>query len=189
MYEWFVLNGDVLSKRLNVIESIYDEVKHTPDGALFLQPPGYQHYHLLAYITSMLPDGSKVLEIGTRTGESAAAMKIGNPSINLTTCDLDDVMTPRLKNDIDFRQCNGLDLIEEFKDAPFIFIDVDPHDGVQERVMIQKLKDVGFKGILMLDDINLNNDMKIFWNEIDYTKMDVSQIGHYSGTGIVFFDK
>ena len=133
----------------------------------------------------MLPEGSRVLEIGTRTGESAIAMKIGNPSIKLTTCDLEDNFNKF--EDIDFRKINGLDLIEEFKDAPFIFIDVDPHDGVQERVMIQKLKDVGFKGVLMLDDIRLNQEMFHFWNEINLPKIDVSLAGHYSGTGIVLF--
>ena len=114
-------------------------------------------------------------------------MKMGNPSIQITTCDLDDNFNNFYRDQIEFRQVNGLELIEEFKDAPFIFIDVDPHDGVQERVMIKKLEDVGFKGVLMLDDINLNKEMKFFWDEITQKKVDVSVIGHYSGTGIVFF--
>lgn len=185
MHDWLRIDKNILDTRLNVIKPAWEHVKHTPDGKLFIQPPGYQHYHLLAYITSMLPEGSRVLEIGTRTGESAIAMKIGNPSIKLTTCDLEDNFNRY--EDIDFRQINGLELIEEFKDAPFIFIDVDPHDGVQERVMLQKLKDVGFKGVLMLDDIRLNKEMFDFWNEINIPKIDVSAAGHYSGTGIVLF--
>jgi len=188
-YSWFEIDGTKLSQRLDVIAGIHDVVKHTPDGQLFMQPPGYQHYHLLAYISSMLPDGTRVLEIGTRTGESAAALKIGNPTIKLTTVDLVDVIIPELKETIDFRLCNGMDVLDEFKDIPFMFIDVDPHDGVQEREMIKKLVEVGFKGILMLDDIHLNPEMQSFWDEIQYTKIDLSRIGHYSGTGIVFFDK
>ena len=184
-HDWLRIDKNTLDGRLDFIKSAWDHVKHTLDGKLFLGPPGQQHYHLLAYITSMLPEGSRVLEIGTRTGESAIAMKIGNPSIKLTTCDLEDNFNKF--EDIDFRKINGLDLIEEFKDAPFIFIDVDPHDGVQERVMIQKLKDVGFKGVLMLDDIRLNQEMFHFWNEINLPKIDVSLAGHYSGTGIVLF--
>ena len=184
-HDWLHIDKNILDGRLDVIKPAWEHVKHTPDGKLFLQPPGYQHYHLLAYITSMLPEGSRVLEIGARTGESAIAMKIGNPSIKLTTCDLEDNFNRY--EDIDFRQINGLELIEEFKDAPFIFIDVDPHDGVQERVMLQKLKDVGFHGVLLLDDIRINQGMFDFWNEINLPKIDITNVGHYSGTGIVIF--
>jgi len=185
MNDWFNLNVVELSKRLHVIESVYDVVKHTPDGKLFLDPPGHQHYHLLAYISSKLPSGSKILEIGTRRGETAIALRAGNPDISITTCDLEDMFIRY--SDIEFIHCNGLDIIDRFKDAQFIFIDVDPHDGKQERVMIQKLKDVGFKGILMLDDIHINEEMYAFWNDIDLKKIDATSIGHYSGTGFVSF--
>jgi hypothetical protein len=39
-----------------------------------------------------------------------------------------------------------------------------------------------------LDDINLNNPMKEFWNVITEDKYDISEYGHWSGTGLVIFE-
>jgi hypothetical protein len=39
----------------------------------------------------------------------------------------------------------------------------------------------------MLDDIHLNDDMKLFWNNITEEKYDLTSIGHWSGTGLVVF--
>jgi predicted O-methyltransferase YrrM len=183
--EWFNPSAEGLIENLGAILPYYPLVKKTDDGMYFFWPPGREHYHLLAYFASMVPSGSKILEIGTRSGVSAISMRAGNKDISITTCDLENTFIGH--ESIDFRQINGLDLMEEFKDCPFIFIDVDPHDGVQERVMIAKLKEVGFKGILVLDDIKLNQDMCDFWNEIDVEKYNFTNFGHHSGTGVVNF--
>jgi hypothetical protein len=44
-----------------------------------------------------------------------------------------------------------------------------------------------FKGRLFLDDIHLNPAMKCFWNSISETKADITDIGHWSGSGLVDF--
>jgi len=53
---------------------------------------------------------------------------------------------------------------------------------------------IGFKGILALDDIHLNSEMKQWWKEVQdgaerggYHTYDISEIGHISGTGLVDF--
>jgi hypothetical protein len=79
-----------------------------------------------------------------------------------------------------------LDVCHEY---PFIFIDVDPHDGIQETKMIQKLVDKKYKGYVLLDDIHLNQAMQNFWDSIPVTvrKVDLTEIGHWSGTGLLIF--
>ena len=48
------------------------------------------------------------------------------------------------------------------------------------------IKNLGYVGTLILDDIYLNNDMINFWNQINDDKIDATNIGHSTGTGVVF---
>lgn len=165
----------------------FDVVKWSDDGKLFMHPPGHQHYMLLSYISTLIPDGSTVLEIGTRWGVSAVALST-NPNIKVVTCDLEDQIAnkPDIPN-IEYLIKDGYELLDKHKDDPVMFIDVDPHDGVQERKMINKLIELDYRGILLLDDIHLNEKMNEFWNWIPLKKFDLTKIGHYSGSGAVLF--
>ena len=75
---------------------------------------------------------------------------------------------------------------EEIRKTRFIFLDVD-HDGLYEDKFYSFLNSIEWKGILVLDDIHLNEPMKNFWNGISQEKYDLTQIGHWSGTGLVVF--
>ncbi len=161
------------------------------DGPSIHYSAGNQHYQLLATLTHSLPYGTKVFEVGTRLGMSSIAMYHGNPNIKLTTCDIEDTIPEgySIKNipDIKFIIKDGFELLEEYIDASVIFMDVDPHDGVQEKKMIEKLIELNYKGILLLDDIRLNHEMVELWNWIPLRKFDLTELGHYSGTGVVLF--
>ena len=78
----------------------------------------------------------------------------------------------------------------EYKDllmkSPLIMLDTD-HEGPFEHKAYQYLKDINWKGYLLLDDIHLNAPMKEFWNQIDNEKYDITSMGHWSGTGLVIF--
>jgi hypothetical protein len=111
--------------------------------------------------------------------------------VSLTTCDLEDNI-PEGKSikafpAIQFLLKDGFELLEA-EPWEVIFIDVDPHDGVQERRMISKLIEMDFKGILLLDDIHLNPEMQSLWDWIPAgRKVDLTRFGHNSGTGAVLF--
>lgn len=85
--------------------------------------------------------------------------------------------------------------------SSLIMIDIDPHDGILEYEMYLWLKNNNYKGFIIYDDIFLEkghlandysettNNMIDFWNKIpDNEKIDITHIGHWSGTGIVCFD-
>lgn len=175
--------NDLLNTDLSELKEF---IVDSDDGRLFDRPCGDQHYRLLAYISTILPNGSKILEIGTRWGVSSVALS-KNQSVHVTTCDIEDQASFVKRENVKFIQADGFDLLEEYKDVDLIFMDVDPHDGIQEKKMLKKLSDIDFKGILILDDIHLNKEMENFWNSIPFDKFDITQFGHYSGTGIVFF--
>lgn len=76
----------------------------------------------------------------------------------------------------------------DWDNVSIVMIDVDPHDGVQERVMMDWLRDRGWKGIMLHDDIGpVWPDIQLMWDEIPEPKIDVTEIAHMSGTGLVNF--
>ena len=75
-------------------------------------------------------------------------------------------------------------------EAPFIFVDVDPHDGIQEKDFDRFFRESGYKGLTLWDDIHCNSAMKDWWENLDGTgieKYDLTVAGHWSGTGAIFY--
>lgn len=164
-----------------------------------IQDFGKEHYKLLAGISRQL--NGNIIELGTHKGQSAVSLtyglKYGN-RINLITFDIIDVLFPQCKmwmNEygIIFKLDNLFDKIirEKYRknifDSDLIFIDVDPHNGIMEYEMYYYLKNNNYKGILLFDDIFLNENMKQLWDKIDGYKIDLTKVGHWSGTGMVSF--
>ena len=62
------------------------------------------------------------------------------------------------------------------------------HDGKFENIFYDHLISSGYKGILFCDDIHLNPHMESFWNRITHEKVDMTSIGHNTGSGLVIFE-
>ena len=73
--------------------------------------------------------------------------------------------------------------------APFIFLDVDPHNGTMEIDMYGWLKKIGYTGFVICDDIWYFKEMRDnFWYKVPAAeRYDVTHLGHWSGTGIISF--
>ena len=78
---------------------------------------------------------------------------------------------------------------EVLKSAKIILLDIDPHDGIQEKKFTDYLKKINYQGYVLCDDIFLNEGMKNWWESLDVEKYDVTEIGHMTGTGIINFYK
>jgi hypothetical protein len=61
---------------------------------------------------------------------------------------------------------------------------------------VQWLQAVGYRGLLLLDDIHLNREMRGWWADLKkdattakapYCIYDVTPVGHKSGTGLIDF--
>jgi hypothetical protein len=61
------------------------------------------------------------------------------------------------------------------------------HDGTFEKQFVDYLLSINYKGMVLFDDIKLNNEMIDFWNSIKTEKYDISDLGHVTGTGLVVF--
>jgi len=161
----------------------------------FYNAPGDQHYRLLGYLANQF-NNSTIIDIGTHRGSSAVALS-ANPTNTVHSFDIvakvEPYTIPNLKLHI-ADLWNGA-IRNEWKkiilSSALIVLDIDPHEGVQEFEFYQWLKAENYKGILLCDDIWYFKEMRDnFWFKIPNSeKLDVSCLGHWSGTGLVSFVK
>ena len=149
---------------------------------------GQSEYRLYAWLSKQF-NNTTILDVGTRTGGSALALSY-NPTNQVRSYDLIEQGASRIQKDNitwnigDFMQDEEID----WDNVSIVMIDVDPHDGSQERVMMDWLREKGWKGLLLHDDIGPGwPDIQLMWDEIPEPKIDVTEIAHMSGTGLVNF--
>jgi predicted O-methyltransferase YrrM len=152
-----------------------------------------EHYKLLSYLSDLF-NGETILDLGTRDGLSSLVLAM-NGKNKVITYDLQNKpkemfdFESKVPN-LEFKQMNVFhENIEIFKESRFIFMDLDPHDGVQEKKMIELLDSIDWKGILVADDIEWFPNMKIWFDGLNKIKYNVTKWGHGSGTGIIDFSE
>lgn len=164
----------------------------------FFSKSGKEHYKLLSYLSTLYNNVS-ILDIGTHRGSSALALSYNKTNTIITFDIVDNVINPLIKNKENIK-FNFDNLFEEeprqkWKDtilsSPFILLDVDPHNGFMEIDFYNYLKDIGYNGFVICDDIWFFKDMRDnFWYKIpDEYKYDITKYGHWSGTGVFTFNK
>jgi predicted O-methyltransferase YrrM len=181
------------AEELNQLEitDLFPYVLHSDSRKYFDLPAGTEHYRLLAYL-SLHFNKHVLLDVGTHMGMSALALAY-NRTCKVITVDLvDKLLGPALsaknRSNIEFRVENVLHNLSSYLDkCPFIMLDTN-HDGEFEAQLYAALIKINYRGLLLLDDIALSAEMKSFWNSIHHKKLDLTHLGHWSGTGAVVFD-
>ena len=147
----------------------------------FYGDAGNEHYRLLNHLCK----GKKlVADIGTYLGASAIAMSSAKKVISYDIekhggrCSFPDNVDARI----------GDSLNKEVLSAEIILLDT-YHDGVFEEKFINYLKENNYKGWLIMDDIRLFKELAKLWGKIDLPKEDLTNLGHHSGTGLVYFNE
>jgi predicted O-methyltransferase YrrM len=155
--------------------------------------PG-DHYRFLAALTEVL--GARLaVEVGTFTGMGALALAAGGARVRTYDVVPWHSFDNTLLRDQDFEsgieQCIG-DLadgaffasqIETLRSAALIFAD-GPKDGIFEPAFLARLLPHLQAGqILVLDDIRMLSMLQL-WRDLPLAKLDVTSLGHWSGTGI-----
>ena len=136
-----------------------------------------------------------------------------NNNNSIFTFDIQNFLQPECnsffkKYNINYRLENIFDINvrEKYKEtllsSSLIMIDIDPHNGILEYDMYNWLFTNNYQGIIIFDDIFLTkgtsangyevttHNMIDFWNKIpNEYKLNLTNVGHWSGTGLVFFNK
>ena len=164
----------------------YQEGWCPPNFMSWDKEAGQTEYKLYSYLANKV-NGIYILDIGTLFGGSALALSTSAQTV--FSYDLMSIETHQPgaleKDNIVLRVANFMDDIWDYKQIQLIVIDVDPHDGLQEPPMVEYIVNQGFQGLIVLDDIHLNPEMEQMWNNFEYEKHDATEIGHFSGTGIL----
>ncbi len=153
---------------------------------------GHSYYGFLMKLVYRLQP-RKVLELGTSIGRSTSFMMATLPlTSSLTTVDIGSYQRVDLAsytNDGRLHIVYGNDLdvavVDEVGDGyDLLFIDTEHsyEQLVAEWAIYQsRLFD---NAIVVLDDIDLNEGMRLFWDELPYDKVDTGSGLHFSGFGL-----
>jgi hypothetical protein len=194
----FIITADLINNvSFDTFKDIInDSLSH--DALEFMDAPGKQHYKLLSYLSSLY-NNSVIIDVGTHRGQSALALS-QNKTNQIHTFDIvDNVVNNKIKNldNIHFHIENLFEF-NTFKkwektilESPFIFLDIDPHNGTMEYDFYSYLKELNYKGFVVCDDIWFFKEMRDnFWYKIPYNeRYDLTDFGHCSGTGVFTFNK
>lgn len=169
--------------------------------SFFSQGAGHEHYKLLAYLSTQL-HCKRILDIGTYFGHSCNALSYA-PDKEVLSFDVADRLPLRhasldpehggiasVKDRPNVR-CMYTDYMADLADlvcgCDLVVID-DDHTGRTQRRIMQRLREVKYTGLVLIDDTRLNSAMLHMFADIPETKVDVTSVGHWSGTGIIVFD-
>jgi len=170
--------------RIDINSLRHDIFAEVPEH--FINNPGVEPYALYAYYSNKLPKGSTISDLGTLQGLSALALS-SNKGVKVESYDIDQSKNIVEKYNIEFILGNCFDHIESILKSDLILVDIDPHDGIQEMDFYDILKENNYKGLTLWDDIHHNLGMNNFWHKAELAKIDLTQYGHHSGTGVIEF--
>ena len=190
-------NREILNKILEIKNEDLDIIDLTHNDEIlsklntfalyFHSPSGKEHYRLLSQISKFY-NNELLFDIGSNNGCSALSLS-ENEFNQIKSYDINfhEGVQYVIKDNIQFFLKNVLDESEFPSNCRFIMLDTD-HDGKFEKIFYDYLIKKNYKGLLFLDDVHLNNDMKTFWELIKEEKHDLTSIGHNTGSGIVIFE-
>lgn len=162
--------------------------------SIFNRSSGQEHYHLLKQLSTQINE-KEIFDIGTWMGASALALAF-NQTNTVHSFDLIHSYSLTKRSNIVYHLAN---IVTDTPDrelwkerilaSPLIFLDIDPHEGKDEYIFYEWLRDNNYKGVLICDDIHHFEGMRTnFWSKIpNEFKTDLTSQGHWSGTGKVQF--
>lgn len=165
----------------------------------YSQPPGGNHYRLFAYLSTLMPNDSVIVDVGTRHGTSAYAFSF-NPKVKVLTYNLEQepVGLINIPSNIDFRLGDVME-DDEVLTASLISVDT-AHYGDWELEFFDWLISKNWHGITIWDDTVMNtifphstepgqHPMRdIFLKGVldrGYEVIDLTHIGHITGTSAI----
>lgn len=155
-----------------------------------------EHYRLLALLSTHVPPGKTIVDVGTCYGDSALALSYSGHSIESfdvvdrvgvrplpvsVHCTISDLFDPVVREKYE----------ETLIESGAVLIDIAPHAGHQELEMVRWFQARDYRGFIILDDTWWYKEMRDnLWYRVEpHHRTDVTKFGHWSGTGIVSFGK
>ena len=106
-----------------------------------------EHYDLLSTLSHQYKN-VKIYDIGTYKGLSAIALSSNSENF-IVSYDIGYFIKVKQPSNVEFRIGNFYN-DKDMLNSPLIIFDIDPHDGIQERVFVDNLTNVG-SPVMVLD--------------------------------------
>jgi len=191
----------------------------------FFQDPGQERYCLLTHIAAVLHDRpGSFIDIGTRVAASALSLMSHGHRVTTidipTSNELDHMVMKTFgqsvkdwqvavnraaggnlltiaKADILSSSDNATKIWPTLTTASLIYLDTyhKPDSRPFERQFLNRLIDIRYEGVVVIDDIYLNHEMQRWFDELvcasdaPYKVYDLTVAGHSSGTGLLDFER
>ena len=155
-----------------------------------------EHYKLLTYLAKSL-NNVNITELGSLRGISAECLA-QNKTNKVISYDISTQFSEnysKLSKKYTNLQFIIEDILFDLNDVLFssslVFVDIDPHNGEFEKKILDRLIEKKYSGLVIFDDIHLNTGMKEFWvyAQNKCKTLDLTEVGHHSGTGLIIFNK
>ena len=160
------------------VEALNELPDRASESQWYNLPAGTEHYRLLRYLGHHY---EVCADIGTFRGHSAAALSEGCDRV--ISWDIHPWITSPPNKNVELRygDCTKDDNLLL---ADFIMVDID-HTGRFEQKLIEFLINEGWHGPIIADDIYLQS-LVSWWDLLNVEKRDISHLGHYTGTGLIY---
>jgi len=159
---------------------------------------GKEHFRLLAYLSTQFHN-TNIINIRTNGGYEALALSHNETNTVFSFGPTDQLANTTIEDrpNIHFITEDILDTQFQLKwrqtilSSAFIFVDIEPHNGTVEHDLYLYLSDIGYRGFVIYDDIWYFKSMRNqLWYKIpESQRFDLTEVGHWSGTGIVNFNE
>lgn len=169
---------------------------HLEENKDFYRPCGREHYRLLAYLSKLF-NNSSIIEIGTHHGKSAIALSYNSTNV-IHTFDVtkqyipvvDTISNIHYHSDNLFDRETFISWLPTISSSPFIFVDLESHNGEMELQLIKLFEEFKYMGFVVWNGIWSFKEMRNnFWYNIyDKIRYDLTLVGHLSGTGVTTFN-
>jgi predicted O-methyltransferase YrrM len=175
------------------LDAVADRCRTALEAAWVNHWPG-NHYRLLAALAKVL-GATRVIEVGTFTGMGALSLADAGARVQTYDVipwqqfgntlfrpdDFDRRVEQRIGNlaDAEFFASQTAAL----QSASLIFVD-GPKDGAFEPAFVSRLLPVVNRGQVLVFDDTRKLEMLKLWRDLPLPKLDVTSLGHWSGTGL-----
>lgn len=176
---------------------IFPYLKHVGMGSMKDINDGHAEYYKFLPALMNVVKPKQVVELGSAAGTSALMMLSCLPQdSHLYACSIPEIdgefrfikdrhsnLTMIRGDDLDMRIWKDVDLGK----TDVWFIDTD-HNFAQVNAELELYSPYFKKGaIVLMDDINLNEEMRTVWDEIEYEKHELNDLHTYERTGFGMF--
>jgi hypothetical protein len=176
LFDMVTTGDNADAKVLNAID-----MSHGACLGHYVYVAGKESFRLIAHMSNQLAHDDEVVHLGAsgNTELFVTALMV-NPYVRVASY---NPCITKIADDVLLRaKCIVLDILEDGSGSNRILF---------HRNILQRLRDIGYVGVVIMDCIHkywFDGHFPETWSHIKETKMNMTHVGHWTGTGVILFE-